>query len=207
MPFRCVAIESRGRGLLCADGSRLVGNGTGGGARRADMEHVADIDHGLDEIALVLQPGGLFLFDPINRTMLAAIVIASIGESVLRLLPRGTHDPAKVFKPSELGSKLVVRGLSIDPLVGLGPRGLDRRLDVTFGRLPSVQIMDAGHARKAAGTEQPEERNALETTRLRWLTTSGLPVPPYPPSQPFSIAPDSTIAPTTTIFAPDRRAV
>jgi len=58
----------------------------------------------LDEIARVLKPGGLFLFDTINRTMLAAFMIVHIGESVLRLLLRGTHDPAKFIKPSELSA-------------------------------------------------------------------------------------------------------
>lgn len=112
------------------------------------LEHVADIDRVLDEIARVLKPGGLFLFDTINRTRLAAFVIVQLGESVLRLLPRGTHDPAKFITPAELSGKLVARGLSVGPFVGLGPCGLNRRLDITFGRFPSVQIMYAGHARK-----------------------------------------------------------
>jgi len=116
------------------------------------LEHVADIDRVLDEIARVLKPGGLFLFDTINRTMLAVFVIVHVGEGILRLLPRGTHDPAKFLKPSELAAKLVARGLCVGPLVGLGPRGLDRRLDFTFGRLPSVRIMYAGHARTAGAT-------------------------------------------------------
>ena len=112
------------------------------------LEHVADIDRVLDEIVRVLKPDGLFLFDTINRTMLAAFVIVQLGESVLRLLPRGTHDPAKFITPAELNGKLVARGLSVGPFVGLGPCGLNRRLDITFGRFPSVQIMYAGHARK-----------------------------------------------------------
>ena len=111
------------------------------------LEHVADLDRVLDEIARVLKPGGLFLFDTINRTRLAALVIVHLGESVLGLLPRGTHDPAKFIKPSELSAKLVARGLSVGQIVGLGPCGLNRRFDLTFGRLPSVQIMYAGHAR------------------------------------------------------------
>ena len=116
------------------------------------LEHVADLDRVLDEVARVLKPGGLFLFDTINRTMLAAFVIVHVGESVLGLLPRGTHDPAKFIKPSELSAKLVARGLSVGQIVGLGPCGLNRRLDFTFGRLPSVQIMYAGHARAPTDT-------------------------------------------------------
>ena len=112
------------------------------------LEHVADVDRVLDEIARVLKPDGLFLFDTINRTMLATFVIVHIGECILGLLPWGTHDPAKFIKPSELRAKLVARGLSVGPIVGLGPCGLDRRLDFTFGRLPTVQIMYLGHARR-----------------------------------------------------------
>jgi 2-polyprenyl-6-hydroxyphenyl methylase/3-demethylubiquinone-9 3-methyltransferase len=110
------------------------------------LEHVADLEAVLDEVARVLKPGGLFLFDTINRTPLAALVIVHLGESVLGLLPRGTHDPAKFIKPAELSARLAQRGFDVGPLVGLGPRGLDRRLDFTFGRLPSVQIMYMGHA-------------------------------------------------------------
>ena len=106
----------------------------------------------LSEWVRVLKPGGLFLFDTINRTMLAAFMIVHIGESVLRLLPRGTHDPAKFIKPSELSAKLVARGLSVGSLVGFGPCGLNRRLDFTFGRLPSVQVMYVGHACMPAAT-------------------------------------------------------
>ena len=114
------------------------------------LEHVADLEAVLDEIARILKPGGLFLFDTINRTTIAALVIVHLGESVFRLLPRGTHDPEKFIRPAELSAKLEERGFAAGPLVGLGPRGLDRRLDFTFGRLPSVQIMYMGHARAAA---------------------------------------------------------
>jgi len=110
------------------------------------LEHVADLDRVLDEVQRVLKPGGVFLFDTINRTPLAALVIVHLGETVFRLLPSGTHDPEKFIRPSELQAKLSERGFAVGPLVGLGPRGINRRLDFTFGRLPSVQIMYMGHA-------------------------------------------------------------
>ena len=117
------------------------------------LEHVADLDSVLDEIARVLKPDGLFLFDTINRTMLATFVIVHIGERILGLLPWGTHDPAKFITPSELAAKLGARGLSVGPIVGFGPCGLDRRLDFIFGRLPTVQIMYLGHARLRSETD------------------------------------------------------
>ena len=111
------------------------------------LEHVAQLDRVLDEVRRVLKPGGTFLFDTINRTPLAALVIVHLGEAVFRLLPRGTHDPAKFIRPLELREELSKRGFALGELVGLGPRGINRRLDFTFGRLPSVQIMYMGHAR------------------------------------------------------------
>ncbi len=116
------------------------------------LEHVENVDTVLDEIRRVLKPGGIFLFDTINRTPVATMVLVHFGETVLGLLPRGTHDPAKFIRPSELSVKLLARGFDMGPLAGLGPCGIDRRLDFTFGRLPSLQIMYMGHARLRAGT-------------------------------------------------------
>lgn len=115
------------------------------------LEHVQDLEEVLDEIRRVLRPGGVFLFDTINRTLLASLVLVHFGETILGLLPRGTHDPSKFIRPSELQSKLEKRGFVVSPPVGLGPCGINRRLDFTFGRLPSVQIMYMGHARLASG--------------------------------------------------------
>jgi len=111
------------------------------------LEHVENVGTVLDEVRRVLKPGGLFLFDTINRTPLATLVLVHCGETLLGLLPRGTHDPAKFIRPSELRAKLSARGFDVGPFVGLSPRGLNRRLDFTFGRFPSVQIMYMGHAR------------------------------------------------------------
>jgi 2-polyprenyl-6-hydroxyphenyl methylase/3-demethylubiquinone-9 3-methyltransferase len=110
------------------------------------LEHVDSVDAVLDEIRRVLKPGGLFLFDTINRTPFAALVLVYFGETILGLLPRGTHDPEKFIRPSELRAKLSQRGFDMGRIVGLAPCGLNRRLDFTFGKFPSTQIMYMGHA-------------------------------------------------------------
>lgn len=114
------------------------------------LEHVTSLDAVLDEVARVLKPGGVFLYDTINRTPLASLVLVHLGETILGLLPRGTHDPEMFIKPEELTAKLVERGFAVGPIVGLSPNGLNRRLDFTFGRFPSTQIMYMGHAVRGA---------------------------------------------------------
>jgi ubiquinone biosynthesis O-methyltransferase len=85
------------------------------------LEHVADLPTVLAEVARALRPGGLFLFDTINRNPLARLATITIAEDVLRLLPRGTHDPAMFIKPAELRAGLQRVGLCPGPLLALVP--------------------------------------------------------------------------------------
>ena len=53
------------------------------------LEHVEDLTKVLAEVARVLKPGGLFLFDTINRNRLSRFVTITVAEDILRLLPQG----------------------------------------------------------------------------------------------------------------------
>lgn len=125
------------------------------------LEHVDDLGQVLGQAARVLRPGGVFLFDTINRNALARLVTITLAEDMLGLLPRGTHDPGRFVRPSELRDALRVVGLAPGPFTGLGPRGLDRHGAITFGRLPFSAILFMGVARKApdpasAGTSRSD---------------------------------------------------
>ncbi|MGY6634279.1 MAG: bifunctional 2-polyprenyl-6-hydroxyphenol methylase/3-demethylubiquinol 3-O-methyltransferase UbiG [Alkalilacustris sp.] len=119
------------------------------------LEHVADLGRVLDEVARVLRPGGLFLFDTINRNPVSRLATITLAEDVLRLLPRGTHDPALFITPTELRAALAAAGLEAGRFTGLGPRGITRRGDLTFGRLPLTTVIYMGTARKPASDPQP----------------------------------------------------
>jgi len=112
------------------------------------LEHVADLNKVLAQVARTLRPGGMFLFDTINRNPLARLATITIAEDVLRLLPRGTHDPAMFIKPRELRAAIQAAGLVPGATIGLGPRGINRRFDLTFGPLPLTAILYMGTARK-----------------------------------------------------------
>ncbi|MEL7300411.1 MAG: bifunctional 2-polyprenyl-6-hydroxyphenol methylase/3-demethylubiquinol 3-O-methyltransferase UbiG [Pseudomonadota bacterium] len=114
------------------------------------LEHVQDLGQVCREVARVLRPGGTFLFDTINRNIVARLAVITAAEDILRLLPKGTHDPAMFIKPGELKDALSAAGLEMQKITGLGPRGLTRRGDPRFGRLPFTFILYMGHATKAA---------------------------------------------------------
>ncbi len=45
--------------------------------------------------------------------------------------------------------------LAAGAIVGFGPRGLNARLDITFGRLPGTAIMYLGYARRLDDSGAP----------------------------------------------------
>lgn len=114
------------------------------------LEHVQDLSRVMAEVTRVLRPDGLFLFDTINRNPLARLATITVAEDILRLLPKGTHDPDMFIKPRELRAAMTQVGLVPGPFTGLGPRGVTLRGDLTFGRLPLTTILYMGTAHKPA---------------------------------------------------------
>lgn len=112
------------------------------------LEHVEDLARVLAEVSRVLRPGGLFLYDTINRNPLARLATITMAEDVLGLLPKGTHDPEMFITPTELTEALSKAGLVPGPQKGLGPRGINRRGDFVFGPLPLKAVIYLGMARK-----------------------------------------------------------
>lgn len=113
------------------------------------LEHVNDLKNVLSEVERVLKPGGMFLYDTINRNPISRLANITVAEDVLQLLPKGTHDPDLFIKPKELADAMERAGLVVGPTAGLGPRGISRRGDFTFGPLPLKTVIYMGTARKA----------------------------------------------------------
>ena len=134
------------------------------------LEHVSDVDRVISETARVLEPGGLYLFDTINRTRTSKLLAIKAVQQwrLTRLTDVAFHDWDMFITPAELVAILERHGLAPGETTGLGVRAmplavlrslasarlgritygeLSRRLDV--GQVRSTAISYMGFAVKA----------------------------------------------------------
>ena len=119
------------------------------------LEHVPDPSSIVKACASLVKPGGYVFFSTINRSPKAFLFAIVGAEYVLGMLPRGTHEYAKLIKPSELGSWCRQNGLQLQQSSGVEYQPLTRRMflsantDVNymmaFEKIASVQG-DVKHA-------------------------------------------------------------
>lgn len=135
------------------------------------LEHVSDLDRVISETARVLKPGGLYLFDTVNRTLQSKLVAIKIAQEwpLTRVVDTPMHDWQMFIKPAELARTLHRHGLHLGEIAGLGPRAkmptvlrslisaskgritygeCSRRAD--FGRMKSTAVSYMGYATKTA---------------------------------------------------------
>jgi|SRR5580658_1985091 2-polyprenyl-6-hydroxyphenyl methylase/3-demethylubiquinone-9 3-methyltransferase len=83
------------------------------------IEHVPDPAGLLLAISKLLRPGGELFMSTINRN-LRSFLFAIVGaEYVLRVLPRGTHEYARLLRPAELARHARAAHLSLCNVSGL----------------------------------------------------------------------------------------
>jgi SAM-dependent methyltransferase len=88
------------------------------------LEHVSDLDRVISETARLLKPGGLYLFDTVNRTLQSKLVAIKIAQEwpLTRVVDTPMHDWQMFIKPAELTRTLHRHGLHLGEIAGLGPR-------------------------------------------------------------------------------------
>ncbi|MDQ6637098.1 MAG: bifunctional 2-polyprenyl-6-hydroxyphenol methylase/3-demethylubiquinol 3-O-methyltransferase UbiG [Candidatus Dormibacteraeota bacterium] len=144
------------------------------------LEHVDDLEKVISETSRALKPGGLYLYDTINRTLRSRLVLVKLLQewSWTTIMPQDLHDWHQFIRPSELVSSLGRHGLRSLGYTGLqpaaGPLALLRFLrQQKRGRLTAVElgeravmklsrdtsILYIGHAVKDGGLSRPVPRS------------------------------------------------
>lgn len=89
------------------------------------LEHVDDLDATIAEAARVLKPGGVYLFDTINRTLASKLVVIRLFQEWRwsRFVTTNFHDWSMFIKPAELRAVMAQHGLDCRETVGINPQG------------------------------------------------------------------------------------
>ncbi|CAN7270936.1 bifunctional 2-polyprenyl-6-hydroxyphenol methylase/3-demethylubiquinol 3-O-methyltransferase UbiG [Acidovorax sp. LjRoot118] len=91
------------------------------------LEHVPDPASVVKACSELVKPGGWVFFSTIHRNA-KAFMLAIVGaEYVLNMLPRGTHEYAKMIRPSELASHCRAAGLDVQQTRGLEYNPITKR--------------------------------------------------------------------------------
>jgi len=98
------------------------------------LEHVPDPQKVVAACARAVQPGGRVFFSTVNRTLTSLLAVILVGEYVLHLLPRGTHQYRKLIRPGELKAWSQQAGLRFEQIASLQYNPLTRRFKVAHGR-------------------------------------------------------------------------
>ena len=83
------------------------------------LEHVPDPASIVRACATLVKPGGAVFFSTINRNPKSYLFAVIGAEYILNLLPKGTHDYAKLIRPAELARYARDAKLQNDELIGM----------------------------------------------------------------------------------------
>ena len=83
------------------------------------LEHVPDPASVVQACAALVKPGGWVFFSTINRNPKSFVMAIFGAEYVLNMVPRGTHEYAKLLRPSELAGFCRQAGLTVSHSKGL----------------------------------------------------------------------------------------
>jgi len=90
------------------------------------LEHVPDPGSIVRACATLVKPGGWVFFSTLNRSPKSFLFAVVGAEYVLNLLPRGTHEYAKMVRPSELAGHCRTAGLDLQGTRGMQYNPLTR---------------------------------------------------------------------------------
>lgn len=87
------------------------------------LEHVSNLEQVIAETARVLKPGGIYMYDTINRTFPSKLVMIKLMQDWSHVMPPNLHSWDAFIKPQELFTLFTHHGLDNGPFVGMAPSG------------------------------------------------------------------------------------
>ena len=112
------------------------------------LEHIPQWIQVIKEVSRVLKPGGLFLFDTINRTPESKLnfIFGLQDFAFTRLFPKNTHVWEMFIKPGELHNALLDNGIDLKGLNGgvIATSPLDTLREVRRFKRGQINVAELG---------------------------------------------------------------
>ena len=130
------------------------------------LEHVTDLNQVIRETARSLRPGGIYLFDTVNRTLASKLLVIKVMQEwrMTRAFDTSLHEYDMFIKPKELATTMERHGLRLHETVGLGPRAKN----------PSAIVLGFARAKRGQMSYGELSRKLdFGQTRTRWMSYMG----------------------------------
>jgi 2-polyprenyl-6-hydroxyphenyl methylase/3-demethylubiquinone-9 3-methyltransferase len=94
------------------------------------LEHVQEPEQIIKACHRLLKPKGYLFLSTINRSLKAYVELILLGEYVLKLLPRQTHDYQYFIKPAEMLNYLTHHHFKLKNIAGMGYQPFSRKAQI-----------------------------------------------------------------------------